>query len=110
MVAVLIGLVLLGVFTLTGQVHPGELSFTAGAVWVLPWLVGLTVISYVGSYPEPGAGNRGDLGFAASALLMALLSVAVYVLAYRFRLSPEEAARHIADSEDEAQVTEEQLA
>jgi amino acid transporter len=110
MVAVLIGFVLLGIFTLAGQVHLPDMAFTSGAVWVLPWLIGLTAISYLGSFPEPGAGNRGVLGFEWSAVLIGLLSVAVYVLAYRFRLSPEEAARHIADAEEEADVTEEQLA
>jgi amino acid transporter len=110
MVAVLIGFVLLGIFTLLGQVHLPDMAFTSGAVWVLPWLIGITVISYFGSYPDPGAGNRGDLSFEWSAALMALLSVVVYVLAYRFRLSPEEAARHIADTEEEASVTDEQLA
>jgi len=110
MVAVLIGFVLLGVFTLMGQVHLPDMAFTSGAIWVLPWLVGVTVISYFGSYPEPGAGNRGDLDFGWSIILMGVLSVVVYVLAYRFRLSPEEAARHIADTEEEAEVTEQQLA
>lgn len=110
MVAVLIGFVLLGIFTLAGQVHLPDLAFKSGAVWVFPWLIGVTVISYFGSYPEPGAGNRGDLSFEWSLVLMGVLSVIVYALAYRFRLSPEETARHIADSEEEARVTDEQLA
>jgi amino acid transporter len=110
MVAVLLGFVLLGIFTLAGQVHLPDLAFKSGAAWVLPWLVGVTVISYFGSYPEPGAGNRGDLSFEWSLVLMGVLSVIVYALAYRFRLSPEETARHIAESEEEARVTDEQLA
>jgi amino acid transporter len=110
MVAILIGFVLLGVFTLFGQVHLPDMAFKAGAIWVLPWLIGITAISYFGSYPEPGAGNRGDLTFGWSAILMGILSVVVYLLAYRFRLSPDEAARHIEATEEEAQVSEEQLA
>jgi len=110
MVAVLIGFVMLGIFTVAGQVHLSDMAFLSGAAWVLPWLVGVTVISYFGSYPAPGAGNRGDLSFGWSFALMGVLSVIVYLLAYRFRLSPEEAARHIADTEEEAQVSDEQLA
>ncbi|MCL2541615.1 MAG: APC family permease [Nocardioidaceae bacterium] len=109
MVAVLLGFVLLGVFTLAGQVHLPDMAFVSGAVWVVPWLVGVTVISYFGSFPAPAAGNRGDLSFTWSFVLMGVLSAIVYVLAYRFRLSPDEAARHIADTEDEAAVEDEQL-
>jgi len=109
MVAVLIGFVLLGVFTLTGQVHLPDMAFSSGAAWVIPWLAGLTVISYLGSFPDPGAGNRGLLNFEWSALLIGVLSVVVYVLAYRFRLSPEEAARHIEATEEEARVEDEEL-
>jgi amino acid transporter len=109
MVAVLIGFVLLGVFTLTGQVHLPDLALGSGAVWVIPWLVGLTVISYLGSFPDPGAGNRGILSFEGSAALVGVLSVVVYALAYRYRLSPEEAARHIEATEEEARVEDAEL-
>ena len=68
------------------------------------------MISYLGSFPDPGAGNRGLLNFETSAALMAVLSVIVYVLAYRYRLSPEETERHIAQTEEEAHVEDEQLA
>ena len=110
MVAVLIGFVLLGVFAAFGQVHMPDMAFASGAAWVLPWLAGITLISYLGSYPDPGAGNRGLLGFGASAALMGVLSVIVYLLAYRFRLSPEETERHIAETQKEAEVEDEQLA
>ena len=110
MVAILIGFVLLGVFVLAGQVHLPDMAFGSGAAWVLPWLVGMTVISYFGSFPEPTAGNRGDLSFEWSAILVGLLSVVVYALAYRFQLSPAEAERHIADTMEEAKVEDEELA
>ncbi|SFC40156.1 Amino acid transporter [Nocardioides terrae] len=109
MVAVLIGFALLGIFVLTGQVHLPDLALSSGAAWVFPWLIGVTVISYLGSFPDPGAGNRGMLNFEWSAGLMGLLSIIVYVLAYRFRLSPEEAARHIEATEEEARVEDAEL-
>jgi len=110
MIAILIGFALLGAFTLAGQVHLPDMAFGSGAAWVLPWLAGMTLISYFGSYPDPSAGNRGDLSFAGSAILVGLLSALVYVLAYRFQLSPEEAERHIAQTQQEARVEEEELA
>jgi amino acid transporter len=110
MVAVLLGFVLLGIFLLTGQVKSPHFDVPSGAAWIVPWLVGITVVSYFGSFPDPAAGNRGDLSFEASAAIMLVLSIAVYVLAYRFRLSTEEAQRHIAEVETEAAVSEEQLA
>ena len=106
MVAVLIGFVLLGAYAASGKIRGSSLDLRAGA-WVLPWLVGLTVISYIGNYPEPAAGNLELLNFGLSASLLLLLSVGVYVMAYRFRLSPEEAQRYIDESVHEAKVEEE---
>ncbi|WP_310962756.1 APC family permease [Nocardioides terrisoli] len=110
MVAVLLGFLLLGAFMLSGQVRLPDLELPSGAAWIVPWLGGVTLISWLGSFPEPAAGNRMELGFGTSAGIMLVLSVVVYVLAHRFRLSPEQAARHIAETEKEAAVTDEQLA
>lgn len=110
MLAVLLGFVLLGVFALAGQVHLPDLELGSGAAWLVPWLGGVALISWLGSFPEPAAGNLATLSFEGSAAAMLGLSVLVYVIAHRSRLSPEQAARHIAHSEDEAKVTDEQLA
>jgi amino acid transporter len=110
MVAVLLGFVLLVIFMLTGRVTSPQLDFTAGAVWLLPWLGGLTLVSWLGKFPEPYAGNRGVINFEWAFLVLLALTVLVYALAYRFRLSPEEAREHIAISQHEAEVTDEQLA
>jgi amino acid transporter len=109
MVAVLLGFVLLGVFSLLGQVHMPDLALPSGAVWLLPWLAGVTLISWLGKFPDPAAGNLGKLSFEWSAVAMLALTLLVYVLAYRFRLSPEEAARHIEQVEAEARVEEAEL-
>ncbi|HEX4189806.1 MAG TPA: APC family permease [Marmoricola sp.] len=103
MVAVLLGFVLLAAFVGSGQMKGKSLDLRAGA-WILPWLVGLTVISYVGNYPEPAAGNLVDLNFASSTLLLLVLSVAIYVMAYKLRLSPEEARAYIDESAEESAV------
>jgi amino acid transporter len=105
MVAVLIGFVLLGAFVGSGQMKGKSLNFRASA-WVLPWLAGLTVISYIGNYPEPKAGNLNSLNFGLSTALILLLSAGIYAMAYRFRLSPEEAQAYIEESLAEAHVEE----
>jgi amino acid transporter len=109
MVAVLIGFALLAVYVLTGRLSARELDVRAGA-WVFPWLVGLTVISFIGNYPEPAAGNLNDLNFVLSAALLLVLSVGVYVMAYRFRLTPEAAQANIDKTVQEATVEDEALA
>jgi len=108
MVAVLLGFVLLAVFTASGQMKHQSLDLRSGA-WVFPWLGGLTLISYLGNYPEPVDGNRDVLGFGLSAGLLLLLSIGVYLMAYRFRLHPDQAHAYIEESVDEAQVEDAQL-
>jgi amino acid transporter len=108
MVAVLIGFVLLAVFVASGQMKGESLDVKSGS-WVFPWLIGLTLISYFGNYPEPAAGNRNMLEFGVSAGLLLLLSVGVYLMAYRFRLSDEQARTNIDDTVEESRVEEEEL-
>jgi amino acid transporter len=110
-VAVLIGFVLLAVFHATGRVTAPKLDFKAGAAWLLPWLGGLALISYLGSFPDKsdGAGNRGLFSFEFSIPLILVFSIIVYAIALRTALSPEEAEEHIALSRKEAQVEEETL-
>jgi amino acid transporter len=111
MVAVLLGFVLLVLFTVTGRVTAPKLDFVPGAVWLLPWLGGLTIVSYLGNFPDKsdGAGNTGWINFEWALLVTAVLSAVVYVLAYRFRLSPDEAQAHIEISRREAEITDERL-
>lgn len=77
---------------------------------MLPWLGGVTLISWLGGCPALHAGNQGVLDFAGSAIALLVLSAIVYVLAHRFRLSPGAAERHVLHSQREAEVTEQQLA
>jgi amino acid transporter len=109
MVAVLLGFLLLGVFAMTGQVRLPDLQLASGAAWLLPWLGGMTLISWLGNFPEPAKGNQMHIPFGWSFVVVGALSLAVYLLAHRFRLSDEEARTHIASSEKEAEVTDDQL-
>ena len=108
MVAVLAGFVLLAAFVAAGVLKGQSLEMKAG-FWVLPWLGGLTLLSWLGNYPEPAVGNLGKLTFTTSIPLVLLLSTVVYVLAYVFRLSDDAARAYIDETVDEAAVEEEQL-
>jgi amino acid transporter len=103
MVAVLLGFGLLAVYVASGQMKGKSLDLRS-SLWVFPWLVGLTVISYVGNYPEPTTGNLNDLSFASATGLLLLLSIGIYVMAFRNRLSPEQAQAYIRESADEAKA------
>ena len=110
MVAVLLGFVLLAIFMLTGKIALPDLELPSGAAWLLPWLAGLTIVSWLAKYPEPYAGNRGVLTFEWSIIVVVLLSALVYWLAYRFQLTAEDAQAHMRQVEREAEVTEDSLA
>ncbi len=109
MVAVLIGFVLLGAFVGSGQMKDKSLDVRSG-LWVLPWLLGLTVISYLGNYPEPVAGNLNHLSFGVSAGLLLLLSIGIYVMAYMFRLPDDQARAYVEETVHEAAVDDTELA
>jgi amino acid transporter len=102
-VSVLIGFALLVVFQATGSVRRG-LDLRAGATWMLPWLGGLALISYLGDY-----GGRGVIGFGTAIPIMFAFSVAVYVLALSVRLDPEAVERNVDGVKDEAAAEEAEL-
>jgi amino acid transporter len=110
MVAVLIGFAMLGGFTLTGKVRSPQLDFPTGAAWLLPWLGGVALISYLGNFPdEPRKGNLGWLNFEESLVIILVFSVIVYAIAYAVRLSPDQAKENIDTVRDEAAVEDAEL-
>lgn len=88
-VAVALGYLLLTVFRFTargsGRLPP--LHLRAGW-WVLPWLGGLCLFSWLGHYE----GGLEILPFGWGELLIAVFSAAVYLLAIAIRLTPEQCA------------------
>jgi len=107
-VAVAIGFVLLPIYHVLGQDTP-KLDLRSGASWVVPWLVGLVVISWLGNYPEPAAGNQNVLSFSTAIPIIFVFSVAIYALAMRFPLSRAEIEEHIERSRAESHQEEEAL-
>src|SRR5689334_13158752 len=108
MLAVLAGFVILGIFMAAGVIEDRKLDFKAG-FWVLPWLGGMTLLSWVGNYPEPALGNLDKLTFSTSIPLVLVLSALVYFIAYKYRLPDAEAQAYIDETVTEAKVEEEQL-
>ncbi len=107
-IAVAIGFVLLPIYKALGNDVP-ELDFAAGASWVLPWLGGLVLISWLGNYPEPAAGNLNVLTFETSVPLLLVFSVVIYALAMRFCLPTAEMERHIESTRAEAELEDQEL-
>jgi amino acid transporter len=90
MLAVLLGFVLLVVHETGWGRHTPKLDMRAG-FWMLPWLGGVTVISWLGRYPglDRRAGNLGYLDLVSGVVVIALFSTFIMWLAHRFRLRGE---------------------
>jgi amino acid transporter len=61
--------------------------------WLAPYLIGMMVLSFLGSF----GGGRNHLGFGWDFLVVGAFSVAIYLLALRFRLSSEEVDHYVAE-------------
>lgn len=61
------------------------------SIWVWPYLIGLTFISYIGDY----GGGRNILPLSSDLLLIALFCVIIMILAIRFRLPNSETEHYI---------------
>lgn len=90
--AVLIGYVVLGAnYTFTkdrSRIPP--LQFEAGW-WMIPWLAGLALLSWLGHYE----GGRNLLTFGWGELVIVAFSAVIYMLAVSTRLSPQKCADNV---------------
>ncbi|HEU0197767.1 MAG TPA: APC family permease [Nevskiaceae bacterium] len=96
MLLVVAGFVLLAIQeSFWGEQTP-KLDLRAG-FWVVPWLAGLALISWLGGYPELSshAGNLGYLDMDWGVIVIALFSVFIMWLAHRNRLPGPVALEHI---------------
>jgi amino acid transporter len=97
MVVVVIGFVLLWIHEAINGKNTPALDFRHGW-WMLVWLAGLTILSWIGNFPAVGkhAGNLGWLTLVTSAILIALFSVFIMWLAYATRLHSAEVVARIS--------------
>jgi amino acid transporter len=102
-VAMILGLVLLGIGHL---VNPSELTPSLdwrGGSWVWPYFIGLAAISYLG---ESDFGGIGVIPYPWDTLVIAVFSIAIYYYAMSVRLTTEEVRGHVADAREEADEEE----
>ncbi len=92
MVAVLLGYLLMGISRIThaNPVHT-PLDWSA-AIWLWPYLAGLTLISYLGQFD----GGRMDIPFYWDLVVVAAWSLVVYATAIRLRLPEEKVDEYAA--------------
>jgi amino acid transporter len=109
-VAILLGFVLLGVFHLTGKGDMPAMDWRSGASWTLPWLGGLALISYLGSYPDkPTKGNQNVIGFGWGFVTVLALTAIVYAIAMKTHLSTAQVEEHVAQTVAESQEEDKAL-
>jgi amino acid transporter len=110
-VAILLGFVLLGIFHLTGKGSMPPMDWRHGAPWLVPWLGGLCLISYLGTYPDKSEhkGNLGVIGFGWGFPIMLALTAIVYALALWSRLPKERVQENIDETVAEAEEEESEL-
>jgi amino acid transporter len=102
LVAVLIGAVLLGIsFATSPPERRPQIEWRAG-IWLLPYLVGLGVVSYLSSFGGPA----NALPFGWDVLVMAVFGLVVYLVAVRMRLPRAAIEQHIGEFTAEAEAEE----
>ncbi|HEX7339931.1 MAG TPA: APC family permease [Rhodanobacteraceae bacterium] len=101
MLMVLIGFILLAIHEIGWGKHTAKLDFRAGA-WVIPWLGGLTIISWLSRYPEldKHAGNIGLLNLEWGVVVIAIFSALVMWMAQHMRLRGQDVAAKLNESWD----------
>jgi amino acid transporter len=114
--AIVIGFILLGISAATSSPERRpSLDWRSGA-WVWPYVIGLGVISYLGSFGPADRlpiillkGAKGDLPYGVDVLVMAVFSLAIYLLAMYLRLPDQRVHEYVGDLTAEAEAVEAEL-
>ncbi len=98
MIAIFIGYIILIINEIANKDHTPDLEFRNG-IWVFVWFGGITLLSWLGSYPlvSEGAGNLGAIPVGWDVLAFAGLSALVLWLSYKSRLPEEKVKAHISE-------------
>lgn len=106
MPAVVVGFVVLGLtYVFSSPERKPRLDWKA-AYWLAPYVGGLTLISWIGA---KDFGGLGVLSFGWDALVVAVFSIAIYVLALYLRLPDAQARKYVTELSAEAEAEEEVL-
>jgi amino acid transporter len=110
LVAIAIGFALLGVSFATTPREERPMLEWRNAAWLLPFMIGLGVISYLSSFDTTSKssflglnGPTGTLPFGWDVLVMAVFALAIYALAIRLRLPRTAVDEHVGDMTQEAE-------
>jgi amino acid transporter len=103
-VCIAIGFVLWPIFHYSSKGQAPHLDWKAGATWILPWLIGNGVISYLSVYD--GTGLIGpEWGF----LINLIWSAIIYLTALSVRFSPQRVRQQVSETTAEAAEEEKEL-
>jgi amino acid transporter len=104
-VTILIGFVFLAAFEVFDKGRAPKMDWKAGGTWVLPWIVGLALISWMGDYD----GGRGYIGLGWGFLVNLVLAAIVYLVALRVKLPQARVLEHIEAAREESRIEAEEL-
>jgi amino acid transporter len=111
MVVIIIGFVLIGL-SYALHLNPDRPQIDWGAaIWVLPYLIGMGIISYLGQFPSPASGMLGGVGtfkdvlvggteaipFYWDMVIVAAFSLLIYYMAIWKRLRPEQVDYYVRE-------------
>ena len=108
MIAIFIGYALLGIFQLLDRGDAPKMDFRHG-YWVLVWFAGIALVSYLGGYPDKGAGagNLALWGFDGGVVANIVLTVVVLAVAWTCQLPGERVREILSESDDPESVAAE---
>jgi amino acid transporter len=107
MLAVLVGFVILAVNYLLSPADRKPSLDMRAALWIVPYLGGLTLLSLFGA---KDFGGRGALPFGWDALVVGVFSLVIFFLAVYLRLPNEAAEKYITELGAELESEEEMIA
>jgi amino acid transporter len=96
--ALMIGVVLFGISMAFRKPDKRPVVDWKASIWVLPWLAGMAVISYLGQF----TGGRGTIPFYLDLVVVAVFSLVIYYMAVALSMPAEKVQAAIAAEQFDA--------
>jgi amino acid transporter len=93
--ALIVGLVAFGISMVLRKPDKRPIVDWKASIWVLPWLVGMAVISYLGQF----TGGKGTIPFYVDLVVVTIFSVIIYYMAVAFSMPADKVQAAIAAEE-----------